>query len=142
MGEQSIMTTFAGFPTGKNPYVPVPEVFFTQILPQIQDSAELKVTLHLFWLLAKKQKQPRCISDRELQQDQLLLRSIKRTGDPRPAQERVLQGLEQAVARGTLLRLYLYMGHQERHANYAIAWHFFNTPPQHQILARHEKAHI
>src|SRR5258708_24499524 len=99
MGEQSIMTTFAGFPTGKNPYVPVPEVFFTQILPQIQDSAELKVTLHLFWLLAKKQKQPRCISDRELQQDQLLLRSLRRAGDPRPAQERVLQGLEQAVAR-------------------------------------------
>jgi DNA replication protein len=91
------MTTFAGFPTGKNPYVPVPEVFFTHILPQIQDSAELKVTLHLFWLLAKKQNQPRCISDRELQQDQLLLRSLRRAGDPRPAQERVLQGLEQAV---------------------------------------------
>ena len=36
---------------------------------------KLKVTLHLFWLLAKKQEQPRCISDRELQQDQLLLRS-------------------------------------------------------------------
>src|SRR2546429_3433028 len=103
------MTTFAGFPTGKNPYVPVPEVFFTQILPQIQDSAELKVTLHLFWLLAKKQKQPRCVSDRELQQDQLLLRGFRRTGDQRPAQERVLQGLEQAVARGTLLRFFLHM---------------------------------
>src|SRR2546429_4528913 len=121
------MTTFAGFPTGKNPYVPVPEVFFTQILPQIQDSAELKVTLHLFWLLAKKQKQPRCISDRELQQDQLLLRGLRRVGDPRPAQERVLQGLEQAVARGTLLRIYLHMVDEEQDADSTMAWYFFNT---------------
>ena len=60
------MTLFAGFPSGKNPYVPVPEVFFTELLPEIEDSAELKVTLHLFWLLAQKQGNPRCVSDREL----------------------------------------------------------------------------
>jgi DNA replication protein len=46
------MTLFVGFPSGKNPYVPVPDVFFTVLLPEIQDTAELKVTLHLFWLLA------------------------------------------------------------------------------------------
>ena len=128
------MTTFAGFPTGKNPYVPVPEVFFTQILPQIQDSAELKVTLHLFWLLAKKQRQPRCISDRELQQDPLLLRSLKRTGDPRPAQDRVLQGLEHAVARGTLLRVYLHMINDEQNVDNTITWYFFNTTRNQKIV--------
>jgi DnaD/phage-associated family protein len=138
MGELSIMTTFAGFPTGKNPFVPVPEVFFTQILPQIQDSAELKVTLHLFWLLAKKQNQPRCISDGELQQDQLLLRSLRRAGDPRPAQERVLQGLEQAVARGTLLRIYLHMVDEEQDADNTIAWYFFNTTRNQKIVAELE----
>jgi len=132
------MTTFAGFPTGKNPYVPVPEVFFTQILPQIQDSAELKVTLHLFWLLAKKQKQPRCISDRELQQDQLLLRGLRRAGDPRPAQERVLQGLEQAVARGTLLRIYLHMVDEDQGADSTIAWYFFNTARNQKVVAELE----
>jgi DNA replication protein len=132
------MTTFAGFPTGKNLYVPVPEVFFTRILPQIQDSAELKVTLHLFWLLAKKQNQPRCISDRELQQDQLLLRSLKRAGDPRPAQERVLQGLEQAVARGTLLRIYLHMVDEEQDTDNAIAWYFFNTTRNQKVIAELE----
>ncbi len=132
------MTFFAGFPTGKNPYVPVPEVFFTHILPQIQDSAELKVTLHLFWLLAKKQNQPRCISDRELQQDQLLLRSLKRAGDPRPAQERVLQGLEQAVARGTLLRIYLHMVDEEQDTDDAIAWYFFNTTRNQKVVAELE----
>ncbi len=67
------MTLFAGFPSGKNPYVPVPEVFFTVLLPEIEDSAELKITLHLFWLLAQKQGNPRCISDRELLADRMLL---------------------------------------------------------------------
>jgi DNA replication protein len=132
------MTTFAGFPTGKNPYVPVPEAFFTQVLPQIQDSAELKVTLHLFWLLAKKQHHPRCVSDRELQQDEVLLRSLRRAGDPRPVQERMLQGLEQAVARGTLLRIYLHMVDEEQDADSAIAWYFFNTTRNQKVVAELE----
>ena len=37
------MTLFAGFPSGKNPYVPVPEVFFTELLPEIEDTAELDI---------------------------------------------------------------------------------------------------
>jgi DNA replication protein len=138
MGKVITMTTFAGFPTGKNPYVPVPEVFFTQILPQIQDNTELKVTLHLFWLLAKKQSQPRCISDHELQQDQLLLHSLRRAGDPHPPQERVLQGLEQAVARGTLLRIYLHMVNEEQNTDSAIAWYFFNTTRNQKLVAELE----
>src|SRR5262245_32140089 len=48
------MTLFPGFPSGKNPFVPVPEVFFTVLVPEIEDSAELKVALHLFWLFAQK----------------------------------------------------------------------------------------
>src|SRR5207249_4477271 len=101
------MTLFTGFPSGKNPYVPVPEVFFTVLLPEIEDSAELKVTLHLFWLVAQKKGEPRCVSDRELLADHALLRSLKRRGDPRPSEERLRQGLEQAVVRGTLLHVHL-----------------------------------
>src|SRR6266700_2671882 len=101
------MKLFAGFPSGNNPYVPVPDVFFTVLLPEIEDAAELKVTLHLFWLLAQKQGNPRCVSDRELLADETLLRGLKRRGDPRPAEERLRQGLDQAVARGTLLRIHL-----------------------------------
>src|SRR5258707_5029027 len=101
------MTGFTGFPSGKNPYVPVPEVFFTVLLPEIEDTAELKVTLHLFWLLAQKQGNPRCVSDRELLADRVLLHGLRRQGDPRPAEERLLDALEQALVRGTLLRIHL-----------------------------------
>jgi DNA replication protein len=138
MGELTLMKMFAGFPSGKNPYVPVPEAFFTHILPQIQDNAELKVTLHLFWLLAKKQNQLRCISDTELQQDQLLLRSLRKAGDPRPARERVLQGLELAVAHGTLLRICLHTSYEEQGADDATALFFFNTSRNQKIVAQLE----
>jgi DnaD/phage-associated family protein len=129
------MTTFTGFPSGKNPYVPVPEVFFTEVLPQIEDSAELKVTLHLFWLLAQKQGNPRCASDRELQADRLLLQSLKRRGDPRPPEERLRQGLEQAVARGTLLRIHLRLLSEGTDNAEVIAWYFFNTPRSRKVVA-------
>lgn len=128
------MTAFTGFPAGKNPYVPVPEVFFTALLPEIEDMAELKVTLHLFWLLAQKQGNPRCISDRELLSDRALLRGLKRQGDPRPVEERVHYGLEQAVARGTLLRIYLKLLSERSGEEEVISWYFFNTARSRKIV--------
>jgi DNA replication protein len=121
------MTLFAGFPSGKNPYVPVPEVFFTELLPEIEDTAELKVTLHLFWLLAQKQGDPRCVNERELVADRVLLQSLKRKGDPRPVEERLRQGLEKAVARGTILRIHLKVLNEAGDQEELVDWFFFNT---------------
>ncbi len=129
------MTGFSGFPSGKNPYVPVPEAFFTVLLPEIEDSAELKVTLHLFWLLAQKQGNPRCVSDRELLTDRVLLRGLKRRGDPRPPEERLRQGLEQAVARGTLLRIHLRLVSEGSVSAEVIGWYFFNTARSRKAVA-------
>jgi DNA replication protein len=129
-----MMTGFAGFPTGKNPYVPVPEVFFTVLLPEIEDSAELKVTLHLFWLLAQKKGNPRCVSDRDLLDDQVLLRSLKRRGDPRPPEERLRQGLEKALARGTLLQIHLRLISEGDDQAEIIEWYFFNTARSRKVV--------
>src|SRR5258708_13927039 len=129
-----MMTGFAGFPTGKNPYVPVPEVFFTVLLPEIEDSAELKVTLHLFWLLAKKKGKLHGVSGRDLLDDQVLLRSLKRRGDPRPAEERLRQGLEQALARGTLLQIHLRLMSEGNDQAEIIEWFFFNTVRSRKVV--------
>jgi DNA replication protein len=129
------VSAFTGFPSGRsNPYVPVPEVFFTQLLPEIEDSAELKVTLHLFWLLAQKQGNPRCVSDRELQGDRTLLRGLRRRGDPRPPEERLRQGLEQGVARGTLLRIHLKLVSEGTDDAEIIGWYFFNTARSRKVV--------
>lgn len=129
------IASFTGFPSGKNPFVPIPEIFFTQVLPEIEDSAELKITLHLFWLLAQKQGNPRCTSDRELLSDATLLRSLRRRGDPRPAEERLRQGLDQAVARSTLLRIHLKLVSEGRDGGETITWYFFNTARSRKVVA-------
>lgn len=129
------MTAFTGFPAGKNPYVPVPEVFFTVLLPEIEDVTELKVTLHLFWLLAQKQGNPRCVNDQELLTDETLLHSLKRRGDPRPVEERLRQGLEHAIARGTILRINLKLVHDENSQPEIISWYFFNTARSRKVVS-------
>ena len=112
---------FAGFPPGANPYTPLPDAFFTSALPEIEDVNELKVTLHLFWLLYQKVGEPRCASDRELLADPLLRRGLRRRGDPRPYEERLRAALEGARARGLLLRV------RVRIDDRIVTWYFFNT---------------
>ena len=112
---------FAGFPPGPNPYTPLPDAFFTSALPEIEDINEVKVTLHLFWLLYQKVGEPRCASDRELLADPLLRRALRRRGDPRPYEERLRAALESARARGLLLRV------RVRIDDDIVTWYFFNT---------------
>ncbi len=45
------MKGFSGFPEGKQRLTPVPNLFFSELLPAIDDLAELKVTLYAFWAL-------------------------------------------------------------------------------------------
>ncbi|MBV9256423.1 MAG: DnaD domain protein [Ktedonobacteraceae bacterium] len=125
---------FTGFPTGKSPYVPIPEIFFTQVLPGIEDQAELKVTLHLFWLLARKRDTPRCTNERELYTDRVLLRSLNFQDDARTLEERLHQGLDKAVARGTLLSTDLTVVNTEREEAEVITWYFFNTARNQKIV--------
>src|SRR5579859_2193268 len=124
------MPAFAGFPAGPTPFVPLPEAFFTQVLPEVEDSGELKVTLHLFWLLSRKRGTPRCASDRELLGDPVLRRALRRRGDPRPPEERLRAALELALVRGTLLRV------RVRVDGEVVTWYFFNTPRSREAIER------
>ena len=130
------MPAFSGFPDGKNPSVPLPEQFFTTLLPEIEEYAELKVTLHLFWLLSQKRGTPRCASERELAADAVLRRSLRRKGDPRPPEERLRVGLELAVARGTLLCVKLRLDDE------LVSWYFFNTEPSRLAVAQLQEGEL
>ncbi len=123
------MPGFGGFTAGDHPSIPLPEEFFTVLLPEIEDHAELKVTLHLFWLLERKTGEPRCASERELLADPILRRGLRRKGDPRPPEERLRAGLERAVARGTLLQVRLRLDDE------LIGWYFFNTEESRRAVA-------
>lgn len=124
------MVAFAGFPSGRNALVPVPEVFFTTVVPEIEDANELKITTYLFAVLYQKRGQPRCVSDRELGADPVLRRALRRRGDPRPPEEKLRLGLDLAVRRGTLLRV------RVRVEGEVVAWYFFNTERNRRTVER------
>lgn len=97
------MTSFSGFPSGKLTFTPLPNLFFSELLPLIDNLAELKVTLHVFWLLQSKKGSQRYVTRRELLGDGTLLRGLQSlAASPEDA---LREGLEKAVARGTLLHL-------------------------------------
>jgi len=124
------MPAFVGFPAGKTPYVPLPQTFFTSILPGVEDIGELKLTLYLFQLLYRKRGAPRCVSDSELLSDRALRQALRRKGDPRAPEERLRAALELSVARGTLLRV------RVRVDGEIVSWYFFNTDRSRRAVAR------
>jgi DNA replication protein len=102
------MRKFVGFDIGDGPerrFTGVPAVFFTQLLPQITNLAELKVTLYTFFLAGQKKGEPKWVGYWELTEAEDLLEGLKRGGDPRPPEEHLREGLELALTRRTLLRL-------------------------------------
>jgi DnaD/phage-associated family protein len=98
-----MMKGFSGFPEGKQPYTPVPELFFTELLPAIDHLGELKVTLHVLWLLAQQEGERRYVAGHALAGDRTLLAGLDAPG--LSPEEALAEALERAVARGTLLRV-------------------------------------
>ncbi len=97
------MKVFSGFPSGKVAVTPLPNLFFSELLPAIDDLAELKVTLCLFWRLAHDKHRARCVSVSELRADATLVRGLAASGEK--VDDALGRGLNAAVERGTLLRL-------------------------------------
>ncbi|MBA7684328.1 hypothetical protein ES703_92721 [subsurface metagenome] len=98
------MKQFTGFPA-KMEFTPLPSLFFSTLLPQISDMAELKTTLHLLGALYRKRGYPRFITYRELLANRSLMRGLKEGA--KPPEEVLRQALEMATKRGTFLHLVL-----------------------------------
>ena len=98
------MKKFDGFPA-RMEYTSIPNVFFSRILPEITDIAELKTTLHVMAMIYRKKGSPRFVSYRELAADESLMNSLKGQGDS--PEEALQKALELATERGTLLLITL-----------------------------------
>ncbi len=98
------MKQFTGFPA-KTEFTPLPSLFFSTLLPQISDIAELKTTLHILGALYRKRGYPRFITYRELLANRSLMRSLKQ--ETKPPEDVLHQALEMATKRGTFLHLVL-----------------------------------
>lgn len=97
------MQQFTGFPPGKARTVAVPGQFFSDLLQIIDDLAELKITLYLFWALQQQEGDYRYLTLSELLKDGRFLSGLD--ADPNAAAEAARAGLARAVERGTLLHV-------------------------------------
>ena len=96
------MKKFTGFPA-RMQFTPVPNAFFSALIPEISDAAELKVTLYIFFTLYRKKGYPRCVTYRELEGMPALMHSLG--GAAEPPSEILRRALAMAVQRGTILHL-------------------------------------
>ena len=94
---------FPGFPARLS-FTPLPNLFFTELLPRMGSLPELKLTLHIFWRLYQKRGALKFVTYRELVGDKTLIEGMEETSGT----DGVLRNaLEAAVNRGVLLRLVL-----------------------------------
>jgi DNA replication protein len=96
------MKTFPGFSTGPARFVPLPDAFFGELAPLIDDLAEFKVTLACFRIVTHKTGSPRAIRWTDLAADDGLRAALDEPD--------MRAGLERAVTRGSLLRVWADLG--------------------------------
>ena len=90
----------SGFAAGTR-YTPVPDPLLGPLLEEVHDLAELKCTLRVVYLLYQRRGGTRCISERELLADPVLLKGVE--GTAVSTGEAIRQGMRLAVKRGTFL---------------------------------------
>jgi DnaD/phage-associated family protein len=124
---------FRGFPD-KAQLVPLPNLFFTSLLPKINNLVELKVVLYLFWRFSRKRGYPKFISYRELISDKTLLKMA----DPVDQSTNLLeQALETAVNDSILLEINL-KGEDGKRENFF----FINTQANQEFIAKVKRGEI
>ena len=94
--------TFPGFPEGKTRHIRIPEQFFRDLLLQIDDLGELKVTLYVLWRLERMEGTFHYLHFTDLLNDNHLVQSMGK--DASKARSALADCLQRAVRRGTLLQ--------------------------------------
>lgn len=92
---------FPGFPEGRQRMTPMPEAFFRELLPAIDDLGELKLSLCALYALARREGTLRFLTRQQLAQDARLMLALGASGTQEDTA--LDDALARAVARGTLV---------------------------------------
>jgi DnaD/phage-associated family protein len=120
------MKKFSGFPA-RMEFTPVPNLFINNLMPQITDITELKVTLHLLAALYRKRGYPRFVAYDELLGDTGLITGLKQEGEPTAV---LRHGLDMAIERGTVIRVLLNKEDRPEEV------YFLNSEADRQVVTR------
>jgi DNA replication protein len=93
---------FKGFPA-RAEVTPLPNIFFTEVLPNIQNLAEARVVMQVFFLLSRRKGYPRFVSLSELSDDPVLAKGL--INGESITDELLKQVLGTAVQDGILLHI-------------------------------------
>lgn len=111
---------FNGFPPGKLNTIRIPSLFFKELMPQIDDLEELKVTLYAMWQMNRKEGEIRYLKEKDFFGDPIFMKGM---GASEATQSNAVHaGLERAVNRGTLLKTAVPEGEEQ------LEIYFFNSP--------------
>ncbi len=111
--------TFPGFPSGKVRLTPIPGPFFTDLLPEIDQLGEMKVTLYAIWKLDRMEGAFRYLRRDDFAGDKRFMSGMG--ASPEEAGLALDESLDHAVGRGVLLRVTLPLESAE-------TLYFLNTP--------------
>ena len=127
------MKQFNGFPA-RMEFTPLPNVFFSNLLPQITDIAELKTTLHVLGMLYRKKGYPRFVTYNELLANENLMNSLK--GETESPDKALKSALKMAAGRGTVLHLTLDSDGKSEDV------YFLNTAANRQTVAKIQNSEL
>ncbi|MCH7483699.1 MAG: DnaD domain protein [Chloroflexi bacterium] len=99
---------FTGFPDS-GLATAVPNLFFSRVMPEISDPAELVVSAYFFFAAQLHKRRPHYVSREELAADRALVRALANLTGPMDTadgtdHQAMSRGLDLAVKRGTLIR--------------------------------------
>jgi DnaD/phage-associated family protein len=122
---------FQGFPVGVTPLTEFPEAFFIDLLPAIDNLAEMKITLYAFWYIQQLEGDIRCMKLSELRKDTVLKEALTQPGGIDSYDDTLESTLAKAIDRGSLLMV---DGKDKRDRYY-----FINTTRSKAIIDGYEK---
>jgi DNA replication protein len=93
---------FSGFPQ-RSEVTPLPNIFFSEVLPRIENADEIKVVMQVFFLLSRKKGYPRFIRLAELNNDPVIIKGL--SGSEGNLRDLVVKAMEGAVGHGILLHI-------------------------------------
>lgn len=121
------MQTFRGFEVTDGQRITIPSVFFAELLPLIDDFAELKVTLFVMWALQQREGTYRYLRRADFDGEAARVHGLDA--------EMLAQGLARTLARGTLITATLTLDTQ------AETLYFANSPAGRDAVAQVHAGH-
>lgn len=97
--------SFKGFIFAENQFARIPNSFFRELLPQIDDLGELKLTIYCLWKLDQREGTIKFLQREDFLKDKKLLQGLG--DDMQDALDNLDKAIRRAIFRGTLIEMNL-----------------------------------